>query len=55
MAAREGEEAFVARGAVREIGLEHPLDGLRRVVRLDVAIDLAAERGVGPKPPPIKM
>ena len=49
MAAREGEEAFLARGAVREIGLEDALDGLRRVLRLHVAIELAAERGIGPE------
>ncbi len=30
--AREGEEGFVARGAVREIALEHALDGARRVL-----------------------
>ena len=32
VAAGEGEEAFLARGAVREIGLEHALDCLRRVL-----------------------
>ena len=47
--AREGDEAFLARGAVREIGLEDALDRLRRVLRLDVAIKLAPERGIGPE------
>src|SRR4029450_497422 len=32
-----------------EITFEHPLDGARRVLRLDVAIDLTAERRVGPE------
>ena len=31
---------------LREIGLEHPLDRPRRVLGLDVAIDLAADRGL---------
>ena len=45
----EGEEGFVGRGAVRQIGLEHALDGPRRVLRLDVAVDLARQRGVRPE------
>ncbi len=44
VAAREGEEALLRRRAMREIGLEHALDRARRVLRLDVAIELAAER-----------
>ena len=44
--ARKGEEGFVGRGAMREIALEHALDRARRVLRLDVAIDLAAEGSV---------
>src|ERR1039458_6064701 len=46
MAAREGDEGLLARGAVGQIGLEDALDRLRRVYRLDVAIELAAERGI---------
>ena len=34
---------------LRQIGLEHALDGGRRVLRLHVAIDLAGERRVGPE------
>ena len=34
VAAREGQEGLVLRGAPREIGLEHALDGGRRVVAL---------------------
>ena len=46
MAAREGEERFLRRGAVREIGFENARDGARRLVGDDVAIKLAAERRV---------
>src|SRR5580700_130115 len=49
MAAREREETFLRRGAVGNVGLEDALDGLRRVLRLDVAVDLAAERRVRPE------
>ena len=34
---------------MREIALQHALDGARRILGLDVAIDLAAERGVRPE------
>src|SRR5262249_62386424 len=43
----EGEEASRRRGPVREIGLEHALDGRRRILGLDVAIELAAEHRIG--------
>src|SRR5262245_31076109 len=46
MSPAECEERLVA-GAVRQIGLEHALDGRRRVRGLDVAKNLTAERGVG--------
>ena len=46
VAAGERLEGLVGRGAAREIDLQHALDGLRRVVRLHVAIELAGERRV---------
>src|SRR2546426_471126 len=46
MPAREGEEGLVRRRAVGEIALQHPLDGLRRVLRLHVVENLAPERRV---------
>src|ERR1039458_10026457 len=46
MAARKGDEGLLARFTVRQIGLEDALDRLRRIVRLDVAIELAAERSI---------
>ncbi len=46
VAAGKVDEAFIFRRTMREIGLEDALDGLRGVLRLDVAIDLAPERGV---------
>src|ERR1700674_547449 len=49
MAPREGLETFIGRGAVGQIGLQHPLDGGRRVLRFSGAIDLAAERRIGAK------
>ena len=47
MAARKGQEGFFGRGAVREIGLEQPLDRLRRVLGLEVVIDLLPDIGIG--------
>ena len=47
--AREGQEAFLRRGAMGQVGLEHALDGFRRILRLDVVKDLAAAHGVGSK------
>jgi len=35
-----------------EIGLQKLLDRLRRVLSLEVAIDLLPDIGVGPEPPP---
>src|SRR3984893_49619 len=45
----EGEERLGRRGAVTHVGLEHALDGRRRVLRLYIAVDFAAERGVRAK------
>src|SRR5580704_17114946 len=47
--ARECKEALVRGGAMAEIGLEHALDGLRRILRLDVAVNLAAAHGIRPE------
>src|SRR5215813_6320293 len=47
MAACEGDECLVGRRAVREVGLEHALYDLRSILRLDVAIELMAERRIG--------
>src|SRR6516162_912799 len=41
VATREGEERLVLIGAMRHIGLEHALHDPRRVLPLDVPIDLA--------------
>src|ERR1700730_10111098 len=46
MSAREGEEGFRRRGAVRKIGFENAGDRARRLGGDDVAIKLAAERRV---------
>ena len=48
MAARKGQERFT-RGAVREIGLQQPLDRPRRVLGLEVAVDLLAAIGIRTK------
>ena len=47
MAARESQERFIARRTVREIALQHALDGARGVRRLDVAIEIAGDAGLG--------
>src|SRR6266446_1135399 len=47
MTACEGQECLLRRGAIREVGLERALDGLRRVLSFDVAVELAAKRGIG--------
>src|SRR6516165_4692106 len=44
--AGESEEAFLRRDAVREISLEHALDGLRRILGFDVVVDLGRDRRV---------
>src|ERR1700691_2470952 len=49
MAAREGEKRLFRRGAVRKISVENSLDGTRRVLGNDIAINFASERGVRPK------
>src|ERR1035437_5982532 len=49
MPARKGDEGLLARFTVRQIGLEDALDRLRRVYRLGVAIEPAAERGIRPE------
>ena len=46
MPASKRDETFVARRAVRQIGLQDALHGLRRILRLDVAIDFLTERGL---------
>ena len=43
MPARESEEGFIRRRAMRQIGLEHALHDTGRVLGLDVAIDVARE------------
>src|SRR5277367_832170 len=47
MALGEGEEALLRRGAVGHVGFEDALDLLRGVLRLHIAIDVAAERRIG--------
>src|SRR6516225_10121233 len=47
VAACKRRERLPVRGAMREIGLEHTLDGGRRVFSLDVAVDLPSESLVG--------
>ena len=37
---------------MREIGFEQFLDRLRRVFGLEVVLDLLANVGIGPNPPP---
>ena len=49
MPARESEERFFRRGAVREIGFEDARDRGRRLLGDDVAVELAAERRVRPE------
>src|SRR5450631_864078 len=49
MPARERQKRFVARSAMSQITFEHALDGARRVLRVDVAINLVAERSVRPE------
>src|SRR5271163_1437609 len=44
--AREGEERFLRRGAVRNISVENARDGARRLFGDDVPVKLAAERRV---------
>src|SRR5215469_9656496 len=44
--AGESEEAFLRRDAVREISLEHALDGLRRILGFDIAVDFRRDRRV---------
>src|SRR5215470_7184692 len=44
--AGESEEAFLRRDAVREIGLEHALDDLRRILGFDVVVELRRNRRV---------
>src|SRR5690242_13313345 len=51
MASREGQEVFIGRSAMPKIGLQQPLDGLWRVFRLDVAIDLLPDLGLRPEAP----
>ena len=46
MAARKGQERFVGRGAVGEIGLQQPLDSPRRILRLDVVKHLLPDIGI---------
>src|SRR5882672_79681 len=43
----EGEEDFFVRSTMREVGLEHAFDLGRRILRLHVVIELAAECSVG--------
>jgi len=49
MPAREDEKRFLGRGAVVEISFENALDDARRVFGNNVAVELAAERGVRTK------
>ena len=49
MAARKRQEGFFGRSAMREIGLQQPLDRLRRILRLEVVIDLLPDIGVRTK------
>src|ERR1700758_4445387 len=48
--AAELEKALIRRSTLGHIGLEHPLDDLRRVLGAHIAIDFAAERSIGPEP-----
>ena len=50
MAACEGEEGFVRRSAVREIRLQQLLHRLRRVLGLEVVIDLLPDIGIRTEP-----
>ncbi len=43
VAVGEGEEGFSRVGAVGEVGAEQPLDGLRAILALDVAPQLAGD------------
>ena len=49
MPPHEAEKAFVARGAVREVGFQNALDGLRHRFRGHIAIKVAADRGDDPQ------
>ena len=49
MAARKRQESFFRRSAVREIGLQQSLDRLRRVLGLEVVIDLLPDIGIRTK------
>src|SRR3974390_111962 len=49
MAARERKKGFFFGNAVRQIGLEQFLNRLRRVLRLEVAVDLLPDIGIGPE------
>src|SRR5262249_16530830 len=44
--AGESEEAFSRRCAGRGVGLEHALDGLRRILGFDIAVDFRRDRRV---------
>ena len=46
MAARKGQEGFIGRSAMREIGLQQPLDSLRRILGLEVVVDLLPDIGI---------
>src|SRR3974377_2501958 len=49
MAAREGKKGFFFGNTVRQISLEQFLNRLRRVLRLEVAVDLPPDIGIGPE------
>src|SRR5205823_12229883 len=44
------EEGLPLIGAMRDIRLEHALDGSRRILRLDVAVERAANTRLGTEP-----
>src|SRR6516165_4589237 len=50
MPAAELEKGFFRRSACSHVRPEHTLDYFRRILGLDVAIDLAAQRGFGTEP-----
>src|SRR5262245_56722549 len=49
MAVGERQKAFRGRRAMSEVGLEHALHPRRGILRLHVAIKLAADHGIGPE------
>src|SRR6476620_8234722 len=49
MAARKCQKSFFGRNAMREVGFQQPLDGLRSILGLEIVINLLPDIGVRTK------